>query len=426
MSRKEILEKRLARLEKKKNALAERALASQDVSEVRAINAEIEELGEEITEVRELISAEETGKNGEISAPVNREIVNSEIIRNSVGTFTQSTKPESRENITASVEYRTAFKAYVQRGTPIPAELHARAGGDPGATVTGDIGMIIPSTIMDEFIKEVSKVYGQVYAKVRKLNIKGGLKFPISDLKAEFKWINESTVSPTQKAGDIKDYIEFSYNIGEIRVAESLLASIVSLPLFESEIVRVMTEAYVKAMDYAILKGTGVGQPLGILNDARVTNVVELTASEFSDWAQWRKKLFAKVPLSKRGTGEFLFPASTVESYLLTIQDSNERPIFREATEITITDSNSSGRFFGREVVLVEPDMISDFDTASPGDVVGIFWIPTDYAINTQQTFGIKRYFDENTNMYINKMLTVIDGKIIDPSGCYLIKKKAG
>lgn len=426
MSRKEILEKRLARLEKKKNALAERALASQDVSEVRAINAEIEELGEEITEVRELISAEETGKNGEISAPVNREIVNSEIIRNSVGTFTQSTKPESRENITASVEYRTAFKAYVQRGTPIPAELHARAGGDPGATVTGDIGMIIPSTIMDEFIKEVSKVYGQVYAKVRKLNIKGGLKFPISDLKAEFKWINESTVSPTQKAGDIKDYIEFSYNIGEIRVAESLLASIVSLPLFESEIVRVMTEAYVKAMDYAILKGTGVGQPLGILNDARVTNVVELTASEFSDWAQWRKKLFAKVPLSKRGTGEFLFPASTVESYLLTIQDSNERPIFREATEITITDFNSSGRFFGREVVLVEPDMISDFDTASPGDVVGIFWIPTDYAINTQQTFGIKRYFDENTNMYINKMLTVIDGKIIDPSGCYLIKKKAG
>ena len=324
----------------------------------------------------------------------------------------------------ATVEYRNAFKDYVQKGTPIPSEL--RAGGDKGTTATADIGMIIPTTIMNEFIKDVSKVYGQIYSKVRKLNVKGGVEFPISKLKANFKWITETTVSEKQKAGDITGKVSFSYHIGEIRVAETLLAQVVSLDIFESEIVRIMVEAYVQAMDTAIISGTGSGQPLGITKDTRVTgnteNIIEFTEAEIADWTQWRKKLFAKVPLAKRGSGEFLFPASTVESNLLTMKDANNRPLFREATEGTI--GNTAGTFFGREVTLVEPDIIKDFDTASTGDIIGIFWVPTDYAINTNLQFGMKRYFDEDTNEWINKGLTIVDGKILDVSGCYLLKKK--
>ena len=324
----------------------------------------------------------------------------------------------------ATTEYRMAFKKYVQTGTPIPAEL--RAGGDSGTTITTDIGMIIPTTIMNEFIKDVSKVYGQVYAKVRKLNVKGGVEFPISKLSANFKWITETTPSGKQKAGDIKEKVSFSYHIGEIRVAETLLAQVVSLDLFESEITRIMVEAYVKAMDTAIISGTGSGQPLGITKDPRVTgntgNIIEFEADEIGDWTAWRKKLFAKVPLSKRGSGEFLFPASTVESNLLTMKDANGRPLFREATEGRV--GNTAGTFFGREVTLVEPDIVKDYDTAATGDIIGVFWVPTDYAINTNLQFGMKRYFDEDNNEWINKGLTIVDGKILDVSGCYLLKKK--
>ena len=324
----------------------------------------------------------------------------------------------------ATIEYRMAFKKYVQTGTPIPAEL--RAGGDSGTTIAADIGMIIPTTIMNEFIKDVSKVYGQIYSKVRKLNVKGGVEFPISKLSANFKWITETTVSDKQKAGDIKEKVSFSYHIGEIRVAETLLAQVVSLDLFESEITRIMVEAYVKAMDTAIISGTGSGQPLGITKDPRVTgntgNIIEFEADEIGDWTAWRKKLFAKVPLSKRGSGEFLFPASTVESNLLTMKDANGRPLFREATEGRV--GNTAGTFFGREVTLVEPDIVKDYDTAATGDIIGVFWVPTDYAINTNLQFGMKRYFDEDNNEWINKGLTIVDGKILDVSGCYLLKKK--
>lgn len=436
MGRKKVLEKRLERLQAKKTKLTERALASQDAAEVRSINEELSELNEEIAETQEEIDLiEEVTPDPEpdpnqqrSNPPEGAQQVNAGIPMASYSQNPAGTQQRENKDPYASMEYREAFKAYVQRGTPIPENLTQRAGGDAGPTVAADLGMIIPTTIMNEFIKKVSKVYGQLYSKVRKLNIQGGVKFPISDLKANFKWITETTPSGRQKAGDVKEYVEFSYNIGEIRVSQTLLSQVVALQMFEEEIVRIMTEAYVEAMDKGIIAGTGAGQMLGILKDTRVTeqtgHIIEFTAEQFGDWAQWRKRLFSVIPLSKRGKGEFIFTASTVESNLLTMKDANNRPIFKEAAELNVGESATDGRFYGREVTMVEPDIVADFDTAGSGDVVGVYWIPDDYAINTNLAFGMKRYFDEDKNEWVNKGLTIVDGKILDPSGVYIIKKK--
>ena len=436
MGRKKVLEKRLARLQAKKTKLTERALASQDAAEVRSINEELGELNEEIAETQEEIDTiEEVTPDPEpdpnqqrSNPPVGAQQVNNGIPMASYSQNPAGTQQRENKDPYASMEYREAFKAYVQRGTPIPKNLTQRAGGDAGPTVAADLGMIIPTTIMNEFIKKVSKVYGQLYSKVRKLNIQGGVKFPISDLKANFKWITETTPSGRQKAGDVKEYVEFSYNIGEIRVSQTLLSQVVALQMFEDEIVRIMTEAYVEAMDKGIIAGKGAGQMLGILKDTRVTeqtgHIIEFTAEQFGNWEQWRKRLFSVIPLSKRGKGEFIFTASTVESNLLTMKDANNRPIYKEAAELNVGESATDGRFYGREVTMVEPDIVADFDTAGSGDVVGVYWIPDDYAINTNLAFGMKRYFDEDKNEWVNKGLTIVDGKILDPSGVYIIKKK--
>lgn len=436
MGRKKVLEKRLARLQAKKTKLTERALASQDAAEVRSINEELGELNEEIAETQEEIDTieevtpdQEPDPNQQRSnPPVGAQQVNNGIPMASYSQNPAGTQQRENKDPYASMEYREAFKSYVQRGTPIPENLTQRAGGDAGPTVAADLGMIIPTTIMNEFIKKVSKVYGQLYSKVRKLNIQGGVKFPISDLKANFKWITETTPSGRQKAGDVKEYVEFSYNIGEIRVSQTLLSQVVALQMFEEEIVRIMTEAYVEAMDKGIIAGTGAGQMLGFLKDTRVTeqtgHIIEFTAEQFGNWEQWRKRLFSMIPLSKRGKGEFIFTASTVESNLLTMKDANNRPIFKEAAELNVGESATDGRFYGREVTMVEPDIVADFDTAGSGDVVGVYWIPDDYAINTNLAFGMKRYFDEDKNEWVNKGLTIVDGKILDPSGVYIIKKK--
>ena len=191
-----------------------------------------------------------------------------------------------------------------------------------------------------------------------------------------------------------------------------------------------MVTAYLHAMDMGIVNGTGNGQMLGILNDPRVVatgNVVEMTAAEFNNWTAWRKKFFAKLPLGYRA-GEFIFPLATVDEYLETMADANNNPVFRQATGLEVNDGDSrnpNGRFFGREITLVEPDILPDFDSAANGDVVGIFWQPTEYAINTNMQFGMRRWFDEDRNEWVNKMLTIVDGKVLNPCGFWLIKKKA-
>lgn len=358
--------------------------------------------------------------------PANATLVNGTV----AGSYTQSTNlTQARAEVDqfSTMEYRQAFMRYAQTGAQTAGILEvdmSTRDGSPANTTT--LGATIPTTILNEFINEIRKRYGNLYAKVRKLNIPGAVKVPIADLQATFKWITEDTVSPRQNAGSIDKYVMFEYNMAEIRVAQSLLSSIVSIDLFEREVVRIMMIAYMQAMDTGIVKGTGNGQMLGILNDARVTNVVEMTAADINDWTAWRKKFFAKLPLGYR-EGEFIFPLATVDAYLETMADANNNPVFRQATGLEVNDGDATdpnGRFFGRRISLVEPDIIPDFDSANAGDVIGIFWQPEEYAINTNMQFGMRRYFDEERNQWVNKMLTVVDGKVLNPMGIVLIKKK--
>lgn len=388
--------------------------SSESVDEVRALTAEAESIQKEIAEaqaqLRSIEAEEAKAAEARASVPADAKLVNGSVM----GSFKTS---EKRENVLESAEYRSAFMAYVQNGTSIPAELRA-------ANTTAETGAAIPLTIMREIINTVRKRYGNLYNKTRKMNVQGGVEFPIGALQATFKWITESTVSPREKT-DKLGKVSFSYYGCEIRIAQSFVASIVTLDAFEAKMAEVIAIAYLQAMDEGIVKGTGDGQMTGILNDARITNVVSMTAADMGNWTAWRKKFFAKLPLGYRA-GEFIFPLSTVETYLETMADSNNNPIFRQATGLEVNDgdvANPNGRFFGRDISLVEADILPDFDTANANDVIGIFWQPDEYAINENFGFTMRRYFDEETNEWVDKAIAVVDGKVLNPAGFVLIKK---
>lgn len=444
------LKKRQARLEAKRAELVKRSQESTDVNEVRAINDELMDIANELHDIADEIAdlskqgdggdggnggdGEGRPREGEDNAqrsnpPAGATLVNGGVASGVTGVTVGSFAGTQQRNDDpfASMEYRRAFMEYAQRGTPIPANLIQR---DNMPANTTDLGATIPTTVLNEFINEIRVRYGNLYAKVRKLNIKGAVKVPIAQLQAQFKWITETTVAPRQNGGEINDFVEFGYNMCEIRVAQTLLSSIVTLDLFEREIVRIMMIAYMQAMDTGIVRGTGNGQMLGILNDPRVTqnagHTIQMSAADMNNWTAWRKNFFAKLPLGYRA-GEFIFPLSTVETYLETMADANNNPVFRQATGLEVNDGdarNPNGRFFGREIALVEPDILPDFDSASAGDVIGIFWQPEEYAINTNMQFGMKRWLDDDRNEWVNKMLTVVDGKVLNPMGYYLITKK--
>lgn len=417
--RKDILKKKHERLLAKRAALVKKGLESNDAAEVRSINEQVTELDEEIAETKaelDEIEAEEARSANPGNPPATAQTHNGGI---AAAAFGVNNTQRRNEPTIATQEYRQAFMAYVQDGTPIPAEFRA---GD--VISTADTGAAIPLTIMNEVINTVRKRYGNLYNKVRKTSVRGGVEYPIGALSATFKWINESTVSPRQKV-DALSKVSFGYHTAEIRIAQTFVAQLLTLESFEARLAEVIAIAYLQAMDYGIVKGNGNGQMLGILNDPRVTNTITMTAADMGDWIKWRKNFFAKLPLGYR-SGEFIFPLSTVDAYLETMADANGNPIFRQATGLEVNDGdalNPNGRFFGRNIALVEEDILPDFDTANASDVIGIFWQPLEYAINENFGFTMRRYFDEETNEWVDKALVVVDGKVLNPTGFYKIVK---
>lgn len=330
-----------------------------------------------------------------------------------------------------SMEYRTAFMNYVVKGTR--SDLLQYVQRDDAAGQSDDLGVMIPQTVVQKIIADLEKVYGQLYSRVRKTNIQGGVKYPICSFSATFTRITETTKSDRQKGGSITGSVTFEYKIGEIRIARTILQSVLSVPAFEDKLAETIVKAYVKAMDYEIMLGNEASNQMqGILTEAdkggsgriQTANVIEFTAEEAADWTQWQKKLFAKIPLSMRGLHpEFVMTAGTWESVIKTLADDNNRPVYTET--FNPVDGAEIARFKGRDVVFVENDILNDFDDAATGKYFGMLWVPEEaYAINTNLEFNVTRYMDHETNQMVTKALVINDGKPLDTKYIYLLKKK--
>lgn len=337
---------------------------------------------------------------------------------------------EVRDMPRNSMEYREAFMNFVTKGTKSDILEYQQRNDETGTS--SDLGVLIPETVMQEIIKGVTKVYGQLYGRVRKTNLKGGVKYPIGSFTASFNRITESTTSYRQDAGGVTGYVAFGYKIGEIRLARTLLQAVLSVPVFEQEFAKVVAEAYVKAMDIEIMSGAEASnQCVGILTEAAAlnsripaANIIEFTANEAADWKEWQKKLFAKIPLSMRAERpEFAMTAATYEGVIKTLADDQNHPVYAET--FNPVDGTEKATFKGKEVVFVENDCLKDFDAATDGQYFGMYWVPQKaYAINSNMEFTVVDYFDHETNQWVKKALVINDGKVLDGAYIFLLKKK--
>lgn len=423
----EFLKKLIAKKEKEEAAIRAKIEKSESAQEVRELGETLKTILDELQEAKDKLA--EMDDNTDTNEPQNepqsdtappqsepqRSAFNPAMTR-SIGSFKMATSEQRTGNALDSMEYRQAFMRYVQTG-----EWNYQKRADE-TLITSDVGKIIPNTIMNEFIKDL-KVYGNLYNRVRHLNVRGGIEFPIEELVPTVTWITETTVSETQAVPEIKTSVSFGYHTVEARLAQSLLSQVVSLPYLETEMARLLAEAFVKEFDRIIISGTGSGQPLGILKDARVktANKITLSSADMADWTKWRTKFFAKIPLAYRGEGVMIMTAATWETYIMTMKDANDRPLYNETYDPV--SGNTTCRFAGREVILVEPDILKDYDTAGSGEAWAIYLKPTDYAINTNMQIGFKRWFDDDKNKYFNKGLCIMDGKLLDVNSVYIFQK---
>lgn len=442
--REKFLRQRLLRLQAKKNRLAERAKVSTDVNEVRAlteqlddINADIDEVNEELRSIEADRAAEQSEQRSadpvtaETAIPENAVRVGAETARSVVGSFAVG-ETRDGENILESMEYREAFRQLWTRGTPINADLMGRVrayvatlpeeqrAGTP--INTSNTAAVIPLTIMREVINKIRTPFGNIYDAVRKTSVPGAVEYPIGEFQADFHWVTEGTVSPEQDIGSVST-VRFGYFEAELRIAQTFLSALLSIDAFEAEISSVIARAYRKFADNAIVNADGKGKITGLA--AGTTKTITMTGAQMGDWRQWDKRFFAEL-VPGYEDGKFIFARSTVIKYLKTMADANNRPLFYEATGLTVGDGdrvNDRGFFYGREILMTVPEIVKDFDTASSNDVIGFYFQPENYIINENFGFTVDRYYNYERRKWITVATVVIDGKPLNNTGFIKILK---
>ncbi|WP_059049057.1 phage major capsid protein [Paenibacillus senegalimassiliensis] len=427
---KDFLKKLLQQKETKRSTLKQRGDSSEDVNVVRSIIGEIEEIDREIAELRQQIEAlpdepiaggatppaegrsqQATGGGGSAAQLAT--------VMASFG-FKQNERQAETEDPYSTLEYRKAFMAYVRTGEiREPLKLEKRADA---TTTTTDAAAVIPTTILNEVIRKMTN-YGIVYNRTRKINIPGGVQVPISSLIPVAKWITETQVSDRQKL-EMNDKVSFSYYGLECRISQTLLTSVTTLDLFEQTVTELIYEAIIKAMDEAVISGSGSGAPLGVTNDTRVpaTQVVTLNDTEILDYHTWKKKVFSAMPLAYKAGANFFMASGTFETYIDGMVDNAGQPIGRVNYGIT---NGIQERFAGKEVIQVEDDIIKPYDLANDGDVIAVYCNLRNYAINSNLQLMMVRYTDHDKNEIVDKAILIADGKLLDPNGVVIVKKGA-
>ena len=403
---------------RKKDEIAElkkRSAASEDIKEVRAIGETLEKLANEIKEAEEELAklpAEggDEGDGAQRSAVPAGATLNNAQVRASFATANNQ-QPTNDPHDTE--EYRTAFMNFVCRNVPIPAELRA----DEKTTVS-DAGAVIPTTYMNEIIKNLES-YGNVYALVRKLNVQGGVSIPIASLKPEATWIGEG--ASESKKLEAKEAVVFQYHGIECKIAQTLLVNVTTLSAFQNLFVPLAAEAIVKGIEIAIFNGDGNLKPMGIINETRIpaANVVTMTLDEFTSWDGWHKKVKAKMKKAYRN-GTFFMNQATFDGYIDGMVDNNGQPVGRTNYGI---NGEEAYRFMGKNVETVEDGCLPAYDDASANDVIAVFMKPTDYVINSNMQMTAVKWTDHDTNEIKNKAIMIVDGKLADVNGVILIKK---
>ena len=421
----ERLKAKIAKLNKRHGEVFEELLKEADNEKRAALGETLKALKEDISEAEAMLKEAEAKEpanngNGDNGAPAQegRSATVAGATFNPAATFgvRGATAPAKEIDKFDTPEYRKAFMEYACRGVAIPAEFR-----EAGTTTTADAGAVIPTTIVNEIIREL-KVYGNVFSQVRKLNVQGGMQIPVLSLKPVATWIGESTPSDDQKVG-ANDKVSFSYFGLECKIAQTLLASITTIEAFQALFVPLAVEAIAKALDIAILNGAGTASPLGITKDTRVpaANTITLSATDFGTWGGWKKKVFAKMKKAYR-KGTFFMAQGTFDGYIDGMEDTNGQPIGRVNYGI---DGGETYRFGGKNVETVEDDVIANYEDAATGDIVAVFVNLSDYVINSNMQMVTHKWIDRDTNEVKTQVILICDGKLADPNGVLIIKKGA-
>lgn len=316
-----------------------------------------------------------------------------------------------RDNET-NLEYRKKFMEAVQSFNLSGLEKRADAH-----TTTKDIEIVIPENLVNDIITEVTN-RGYILSRVNKTNFAIGQTIPVGMTKVKATWVGtadgsnntgEGLGSSVQKSS-VENYIVFSNYKLRCVVGLTYEAGLQSLPIFEQKFVQSVSDAMVEALETAVVSGTGINQPKGILLETpKAKQALTLAANEEFDY----KKLLAFVGAvpSKYKSGAVIFAAQNTFFQWLGVTDLQGQPVARVNYGI---DGEQTQSLFGLPVIYAD-EYLEDY-VAGGGTNDNIFafiYNFKEYTLNTNYDLGLaERTVWENENREI-KAVMAADGKAV-------------
>lgn len=191
----------------------------------------------------------------------------------------------------------------------IPSEIHA--------------ALMKRANVLNQIITKLESV-GSILAKVTRTAYKGGVTIPKSTVKPVATWTAQGKGSDKQKQ-DTSGTVTFAYHKLRCAVAVSLEVDTMAITAFENLLINNIVEAMTKALEQAIISGTGAGQPKGITAEtADAGQTVETSKPAYADLITAEGNL----PVAYEKGAEWCMSKKTYMNYY-GLLDSNGQPIGR-------------------------------------------------------------------------------------------------
>jgi HK97 family phage major capsid protein len=326
-----------------------------------------------------------------------------------------TTEVITKDNLYASLEYRDAFMRNVLAGEPIPANLLNDAN-----TKTTDVGHVIPAPVMEKIVEKMEAT-GMILPLVTRTSYKGGLAIPTSSVKPTATWVAEGSGSTKQNKPT--GSVTFNYYKLRCAVSVSLEVDTVTLAIFETTLINNVVEAMTKALEQAIISGTGGDyyQPTGILAETPADGQkIEITKA---GKVTYDKLVAAEaaLPLAYENGAVWFMTKHTFMNCFVGMVDAEGQPIARVTYGIA---GRPERTLLGRPVIL--NDYMSNYSAAPDADTIFAFLFnPKDYVLNSNLQMTIKKYEDNDTDDQITKAIMLVDGKVVDKNSLVTLVKKS-
>ena len=245
-----------------------------------------------------------------------------------------------------TAEYRSAFYKKLMGKELSDAEIRAfdtaRAEKRSDAFNTlSNSAAVIPTETLNQVIRQAHGLHG-VFDEIRLFAVPNGISIPIGTPADRASWHEEGAV--VDRNNITATAVSFAGH--ELMKVMSMSAAVkrMEISAFENYLTAELRASLTDALSYAVINGTGEGQPKGLLTGVDWDNTNSKTTDKLSP-----DDLLAVIAMLGNGYAngaKFAMSTATLFTHVYALKDGDGRYYFTDA------DKGGTRRLFGFEIVL--------------------------------------------------------------------------